>query len=77
MRTCIRCKEKNIFDNRRICLGCMKEWTTMRTTAFDTLESKYGKMNPENHPTFIKEMKKLEKIWKRDKDLFQLELDKI
>ena len=43
----------------------------------DTLESKYGKMNPENHPTFIKEMKRLEKIWKRDKDLFQLELDKI
>jgi hypothetical protein len=55
----------------------MKEWTTMRTTAFDILESKYGKMNPENHPTFIKEMKRLEKIWKRDKDLFQLELDKI
>ena len=77
MRTCIKCKEKNIFDNRRICLGCMKEWTTMRTTAFDTLESKYGKMNPENHPTFIKEMKRLEKIWKRDKDLFQLELGKI
>lgn len=77
MRTCIKCKEKNIFDNRRICLGCMKEWTTMRTTAFDTLESKYGKMNPENHPTFIKEMKRLEKIWKRDKDLFQLELSKI
>ena len=77
MRTCIRCKEKNIFDNRRICSGCMKEWTTMRTTAFDVLESKYGKMNPENHPTFIKEMKRLEKIWKRDKDLFQLELDKI
>jgi hypothetical protein len=77
MRTCIRCKEKNIFDNRRICLGCMKEWTTMRTTAFDTLESKYGKMNPENHPIFIKEMKRLEKIWKMDKDLFQLELDKI
>lgn len=77
MRTCIKCKEKNIFDNRRICLGCMKEWTTMRTTVFDTLESKYGKMNPENHPTFIKEMKRLEKIWKRDKDLFQLELGKI
>lgn len=77
MRTCIKCKEKNIFDNRRICLGCMKEWTTMRTTAFDTLESKYGKMNPENHSTFIKEMKRLEKIWKRDKDLFQLELGKI
>jgi hypothetical protein len=55
----------------------MKEWTTMRTTAFDILESKYGKMNPENHPTFIKEMKRLEKIWKRDKDLFQLELGKI
>ncbi len=77
MRTCIRCKEKNIFDNGRICSGCMKEWTTMRTTAFDVLESKYGKMNPENHPTFIKEMKRLEKIWKRDKDLFQLELGKI
>ena len=77
MRTCIKCKEKNIFDNRRICSECMKEWTMMRTTAFDALESKYGKMNPENHPTFIKEMKRLEKIWKRDKDLFQLELDKI
>jgi hypothetical protein len=77
MRTCIRCKEKNIFDNRRICSDCMKEWTTMRTTAFDVLESKYGKMNPENHPTFIKEMKRLENIWKRDKDLFQLELGKI
>lgn len=76
MRTCIRCHEKNIFDNRRICSGCMKEWTTMRGDAFDALETKYGKMSPDNHSTFIKEMKRLERIWKKDKEQFRSELEK-
>jgi hypothetical protein len=55
----------------------MKEWTTMRGDAYGALESRHGKMNPDNHAIFIKEMKRLEKIWKKDKDLFRVELLKI
>lgn len=75
MRTCIRCHEKNIFDNRRVCSGCMKEWTDMRTSAYDFVESKVGKLTPETHETYKKEMKRLEKIWKKDKEQFNLEIN--
>lgn len=77
MRTCIRCNEKNIFDNRRICQGCLKEWTDMRVSASDYVQSKVGVLSPENHETYKKEMKRLEKIWKKDKEKFKQEISKI
>jgi hypothetical protein len=74
MRTCKRCNQKNIFDNRRICIDCMKEWTNMRSLAWNSIEVKIGKLNPLNHETYKKEMKRLENIWKKDKEKFKTEI---
>lgn len=77
MRTCIKCHEKNIYDNSRICVRCMKEWTDMRGRAWASLEPRLGKLTPENHPAWIKEMKRLEKIWKKSREQFEQELVKL
>ena len=77
MRTCIKCHEKNIYDNSRICVGCMKEWTDMRARAWASLEPRLGKLTPVNHPAWIKEMKRLEKIWKKSREQFEQELVKL
>ena len=77
MRTCIKCHEKNIYDNSRICVRCMKSWTDMRTSAWASLEPKLGKLSHANLPDYKKEMKRLEKIWRKDPDQFSLELSKL
>lgn len=77
MRTCIRCHEKNIYDNSRVCSQCMTEWSSMRTRAWASLEPRLGKLTPETHPAWIKEMKRLEKIWKKSPVDFEKELLKL
>lgn len=77
MRRCSRCHEPNIFDNRRICTGCMKLWSDMRARAWASLEPKLGKLTPETHPSWIKEMKRLEKIWRKSPVDFENELLKL
>lgn len=72
---CIRCGDETM--NRKICYRCMNDWTTMRTQVFDILQNKYGKLTQENHPLFIKEMKRLERIWRKDRNEFLKELNKI
>jgi hypothetical protein len=72
---CIRCGEES--TNKKICYSCLGKWTTMRSEIFDTLQNKYGKFSQENHSLFIKETKRLEKIWKKDKDKFIEEINKI
>lgn len=76
MAKCIRCGNDN-YNGRRICSSCLGKWTDMRSAIFDELQKKYGKLSPTNHPTFIKETKRLEKIWRKDKDAFAVELGKI
>lgn len=49
----------------------------MRTQVFTVLEGKYGKLSPTNHQMFIKETKRLESIWRKDKQRFALELNKL
>lgn len=46
----------------------------MRKTAFYFLEGKYGKMNAENHAIFKKEIRRLEKIWRKDPSKFETEI---
>jgi hypothetical protein len=52
----------------------MKEWTNMRSLAWNSIEAKIGKLNPLNHETYKKEMKRLENIWKKDKEKFKKEI---
>jgi hypothetical protein len=49
----------------------------MRTNVFNVLTDKFGKLNPDNHQQFIKEMKRMERIWRKDREIFEIELNKI
>lgn len=46
----------------------------MRVAAYNYLLNIHGAMTSENHPKFIVEMKRLERIWKKDKSKFQEEI---
>ena len=64
---------KEIYPGERICHSCLKEWTDMRTIAHKAAQKKYGKMNGENLKDIQKEMRRLEKLWRKDKQKFELE----
>lgn len=72
---CIRCGEEN--SSGKICHSCMRNWMDMRNAVFNELESKHGAMTPTNHEIYKKEMKRMEKIWRADKDKFQVEFQKL
>jgi hypothetical protein len=70
---CIRCGKEN---DRKICYACMDSWTEIRSLIFSTLEERHGKLSQINHPIFIKETKRLEKIWRKSKNDFAKEIEK-
>jgi hypothetical protein len=76
MSKCIRCGQENI-NAGRICPSCLSNWCDMRTEVFNALQLKYGKLSPSNHQFFIKETKRLEKIWRMDKNKFASEIELI
>lgn len=76
MTKCIRCGN-DILTAAKICPSCLSDWSDMRTQVFTVLEGKYGKLSPTNHQMFIKETKRLESIWRKDKQRFALELNKL
>ena len=61
----------------RICSTCLSNWSDMRSEIFNALQEKHGKLSPENHQIFIKITKRLESIWRKDKEKFKIELEKI
>ncbi|HRW22333.1 MAG TPA: hypothetical protein P5509_10190 [Bacteroidales bacterium] len=73
MAKCIRCGDDTL-TGARICPTCLSNWSDMRTTVFNALQEKYGKLNPQNHKFFIKETKRLERIWRKDKGKFEQEI---
>jgi hypothetical protein len=73
MAKCIKCNSESYSSE--ICNSCLNNWTEMRSSIFNTLEKKYGKISAINHKTFIKETKRLEKIWRSSKEKFIIELD--
>ena len=75
MAKCIRCGQDTL-TSARICRACLDNWTHMRTSIFNVLQEKYGKLSPSNHQLFIKETKRLESIWRKDKQRFAIELEK-
>ena len=76
MAKCIRCGKENLSASR-ICRSCLHSWLDMRTEVFNKLQEKYGKFSPQNQEIFKKQMKRLENIWKKDKDKFVFELEKL
>ena len=72
MSSCRKCGGESF--GRRICTSCLRDWSTMRGDIFSYLQGKYGKMNRDNHPTFIKETKRLERIWRKDPEKLYQEI---
>ena len=73
---CIRCNKETI-GHMLVCNECLDIWVEMRETIFNKLQEKYGKLSPSNHQTFIKETKRLEKIWRGNEEKFLEEINKI
>jgi len=72
---CTRCG-KEAYNHRR-CDACIRKWTDMRATIWETLTIKYGKFSPENIKEWQKETRKLENIWKKDETKFTEAINKI
>jgi len=73
---CIRCGSETV-GSMKICYSCLGKWSEMRETIFNILTKKYGKLSKDNHSIFVKETKRLEKIWRKDKRKFLDEINKI
>jgi len=69
MSKCKRCDEDTL-TSAKICPTCLDNWTHMRTEVLNILGEKHGKLSPDNHELFIKETKRLESVWKKDKNRF-------
>lgn len=67
---CIKCGRET-YAGQRICSKCLLDWQTMRKQIWDYHDKKYGKLSTDNLKKRQKETKKLEKIWREDKDKFQ------
>lgn len=73
---CIRCGNQTT-GSYRICHTCLDDWGEMRGAVFNALQEKHGKLSPTNHKFFIKETKRLERIWRKDRGQFSIEIDKL
>ena len=76
MSKCVRCHDENDRTGR-ICSSCLTSWLDMRIMVFEALNEKLGKLTPDTHQQFIKEMKRMERTWRKDRDKFEIELNKI
>ena len=76
MAKCISCGKERL-DGKRVCSTCISNWANMRGAIFQACENRYGKLNPSNHAQYIADTKRLEKIWRKDKEKFQIELTKL
>ncbi len=71
-----KCKcGRDAWPNRRVCPSCLADWTEMRKKAFYFIEKKQGKMSAVNHPIFKTEIRRLEKLWRKDPNKFEIEIN--
>jgi len=71
----MKCKcGKDTWPNKFVCPDCLSSWDKMRKQLFEFLENKYGKMCQANHPLFVKETKRLERMWRKDPSKFVAEI---
>lgn len=71
---CKRC-HGDAWPNKSICPKCLSAWSNMRTIVWDYLQNKYGKLSPETLPILQKETRRLDKLWRKDKALFEKEIN--
>ena len=68
--SCKRCGG-DTYGSQTICSRCLSDWSAMRKLIWVYTEKKYGKLSADNLKIRQKETKKLEAIWRKDKDKFQ------
>ena len=68
--SCRRCG-KDTYGSQTICSKCLIDWSAMRKLIWDYHDKIYGKLSNDNLKTRQEETKKLERIWRKDKDKFQ------
>lgn len=73
---CIRCGGE-AFSGHKICRSCMDDWGEMRTRIFNALQDKYGMLSLITQGVFKRETKRLENLWRKDRDRFEVEIGKI
>lgn len=73
---CIRCGGE-AFSGHKICCWCMDDWKEMRTRIFNALQDKYGMLSLITQGVFKRETKRLENLWRKDRDRFEVEIGKI
>ena len=68
--SCRRCGG-DTYGSRTICSRCLMGWSAMRKLIWDYHEKIYGKLSNDDLKIRQKDTKRLEKIWRKDKDKFQ------
>lgn len=68
--SCRRCGG-DTYGSQSICSRCLSDWSAMRKLIWDYHEKIYGKLTNENLKIRQKDTKRLEKIWRKDKEKFQ------
>ena len=74
----MKCKTcgKDTVGNMNFCYGCLNDWSEMRKQIWNHHEKKYGKLSIDNLKIRQKYTKRLEAIWRKDKNKFQEILSK-
>ncbi len=72
MGKCRTCGREAYY--RRICSDCLREWSAMRTRAFAYAQDIHGPLTQTNHPQIAKTMRRLDKMWKKNRDKFNKEI---
>ena len=70
---CIRCGTET-GGKQRICFSCLNSWSNMRLRAWEWIQDKHGELSQANLPIFQKEIRRLERIWRKDRAAFELEI---
>lgn len=76
MKHCRTCG-REIITSGPNCGSCVDSWLNMRTEIFNELKRVYGPLTGDNLELFKKITSKLSKLWKKDKELYKIELSKI
>ena len=73
--SCRRCGRET-YGSQSICSKCLMDWSAMRKEIWDYHERIYGKLTKDNLKMRQKDTRRLEKIWRKDKNKFQEILSK-
>lgn len=67
-------REREIKMNTVEKMKDLNDWTKMREKVFAEITRVHGKLTFTNHAIFKRDMKRFEKLWRKDKTIFEKEL---